>query len=588
MKSNMRQSKKKREKDLSIIFIIHKGERNIKLKIERVRQLFNKIGSSYEIILIYDEPNDKIFNRLKGLTAHLPDVVAIQNRIPLPAGWAIKDALRYVSGKYVVFYDYRHEVLLKDLRRLLQRLEKKNLDLIVGYQKDIERIFHYSWIHKLIRRGYFFIIDLLFGPVNKEILPNVEIFKAPVLENVLAKIVAKTHVLGLETLLVTNHLGYKIDSLPIELGTGEQYRQRVSLKGIYHALIEILALYYRLKILKYYDREQILPHHYPPASIIIPAKEKDRYLEECVNACQQLDYPDFEIIVLPDKKIKLPDKKIKIIPTGNIAPPEKRDIGIENAQGEIVAFLDSDAFPLNQWLKYGVRYFGDNEIGAVCGPAVTPRSDNLWQSASGIIFSSFIVAGNCKFRYAPMPHREVKDYPSCNLLVRKSVLDEIGGFNTRFYPGDDTLLCSKITKRAKKKIIYDPDVIIYHHRRPLLFRHFKQLAGYALHRGYFVRKFPQTSRRLPYFLPSLLLIAILLLGLSAIFFPFMRLYCLSFFGLYGALVFLTAFKTMNYRLIPLVFFGIIATHLTYAIYFIKGLITRKMPEEEGDKKAVRG
>lgn len=578
----MRQIRKKREKDLSIIFTIPKGKTNIKPKIERVRQLFNKIGYSYEIILIYNESNDEVFKRWKRFTSHLPDVVAIQNKILLPIGWAIKDALRYVSGKYVIFYDYQHELLLKDLKRLLQRLKERDLDLIIGYKKDIERIFHYTWIHKLLRRSYYFIIDLLFGPVYKDILPNTEIFKAIVLQNVLAKIVAKTHVLGLETLVVAGHLGYKIDSLLIELTTDGQYRQRVSPGGIYKALIEILAIYYRLKILKYYDREQILPHHYPSVSIIIPVKEKDGYLEECISVCQQLDYLDYEIIILPDKKFQWEGaQEIKIIPTGNISPPEKRDIGIANARGEIIAFLDSDAFPLSHWLKYGMRYFGDSKIGAVGGPATTPPSDNLWQRASGTIFSSFIVGGNCKFRYIPMPHREVEDYPSCNLLVRKSVLEEIEGFNTRFYPGDDTLLCFKITQNAKKKIIYDPDVIVFHHRRPLFFKHFRQLAGYALHRGYFVRKFPQTSRRLSYFLPSLLLIAVLLLSLSAIFFPFMRLYCLSFFGLYGALVFLTAFKTMNYRLIPLVFFGIIATHLTYAIYFIKGLITRKMAEEKG-------
>lgn len=572
---------KKKEKEVSLIFIIHKGEKNIKPKIEKVRRLFKKTGSSYEIILIYNEGNDKVFQKLKRFTSHLPDVVVIQNRIPLSAGWAIKDAVRYVSGKYVIFYDYRYELLLKDLRRLLQRLEKRTLDLIVGYKKDTERIFHYSWIHRLLRKSYFFIIDLLFGPVNKDILPNVKIFKTPVLESVLAKIVAKVHVLGLELLVVANHLGYKVESLPIELRTDEQCRQRVSLRGIRYALLEILALYYRLRILKYYDREQTLPHDYPPVSIVIPVKARDRYLEECLTACQQLDYPDYEIIVLPDRKFKWQSRReIKIIPTGDIAPPEKRDIGIENARGKIIAFLDSDAYPLSQWLKYGVRYFGDHEIGAVGGPAITPPTDNFWQRASGTIFSSFIVGGNSKFRYAPMPHREVEDYPSCNLLVRRSILKKIEGFNTRLYPGDDTLLCFKITQKAKKKIIYDPDVVVFHHRRPLFFKHFRQLAGYALHRGYFVRKFPQTSCQLSYFLPSLFLITAFFLSLTAIFFPFMRLYWLSFFTLYGALVFLTAFKTMNYKLISIVFLGIIATHITYGLYFIAGLVSQKMPEEK--------
>ena len=584
----MQQTNNKNRKKLSIVFIIHKGEKNIKPRVERIRRLFRKIGYSYEIILIYNEGNDKVFQKLQKFTSRLSDVVAIQNRIPLSAGWAIKDALKYISGKYVIFYDYRCGLLWEDLKRLLQRLEGKNLDLVIGYKRATKKIFHYSWIHKLLRRTYFFIIDLVFGPVDKDIVPSVKIFKSSVLENLLARIVNKAYVLGLELLVVAKHLGYRVESLPIELGVVKKYRQRVSFRGIYYALLEILALYYRLKILKYYDREQTLPQDYPSVSIVIPVKERDRYLEECVAACQQLDYPDYEIIVLPDREFKWrSNHDIKIIPTGNILPPEKRDIGIENARGDIIAFLDSDAYPLSQWLKYAVRYFGDREIAAVGGPATTPPTDNFWQLASGTIFSSFIVGGNCKFRYAPMPHREVEDYPSCNLLVRKSVLEKIKGFNTNFYPGDDTLLCFKITQQTKKKIIYDPDVIVFHHRRPLLFKHFRQLASYALHRGYFVRRFPQTSCRLSYFLPSLFLITALFLSLTAIFFPFMRLYCLSFFTLYGALVFLTVLKTMDYKLIPVIFLGIIATHVTYGLYFIAGLVSQKMPEER-EVKVERG
>ena len=575
---------KVKRKDISCPFVISTLQKNLLQRLERVEKLLEDSNCFYEIVIIDNMNTKRSHERLKEIDSTLKSAVTILHQRPLPEAWAIKEALRYTSGNYVMFYDYNYDLGLRDLNHLLQQMEKENLDLISGYKRGTEKLFHYSWVHKLVREFYFLVIDLLFGPVNKDIPPNVKIFKAPVLENLLARIVTKTYVFGLELLVVANHLGYRVKSLPIDLEAVEKYRHRISLKRIYYALLEILAIYYRLKILKYYDREQALPQDYPPVSVIIPVKERNRYLKECITACQQLNYPDFEIIVLPDKKFKLPDKNVKIIPTGNLSPPEKRDIGIENARGKIIAFLDSDAFPLSQWLKYGVRYFGDNAIGAVGGPAITPPSDTFWPRVSGIIFSSFIVGGNCKFRYWPMPHREVEDYPSCNLLVRSSVLKKIGGFNTVFYPGDDTILCSKIIHKAKKKIIYDPDVLVFHHRRPLFFKHFRQLAGYALHRGYFVRKFPQTSRKIPYFLPSVFVITVLVMGSLTAFLPFIRPYYVTFLAIYGLLVLSTAIKTMNYKQIPVVFLGIIATHITYGLWFIKGLVARKMPEDTSGKK----
>ena len=87
------------------------------------------------------------------------------------------------------------------------------------------------------------------------------------------------------------------------------------------------------------------------------------------------------------------------------------------------------------------------------------------------------------------------------LFVRKSVLDSIGGYRTDFWPGEDTLLCKDIVDNWKR-IVYDPWVVVYHHRRPLFLPHLRQLGRYAFHRGYFCKRFPSNSLKLSYFVPS--------------------------------------------------------------------------------------
>ena len=115
-----------------------------------------------------------------------------------------------------------------------------------------------------------------------------------------------------------------------------------------------------------------------------------------------------------------------------------------HAKGEILAFLDDDAYPVKDWLKNAVKNFSDPQVAAVGGPAVTPEEDSDLQKTSGLIYSSVLVSGNFTYRYIPGKRQEVEDYPSCNFLVRKSVMQELGGFNTNFWPGEDTKLLSLI------------------------------------------------------------------------------------------------------------------------------------------------
>ena len=323
-------------------------------------------------------------------------------------------------------------------------------------------------------------------------------------------------------------------------------------------------------------------------SIIIAVKTWQKNLEECVRKCLKLDYPGFEILILPDKEGTVPARAIdnlskgtvpiRIIPTGVVNPPQKRDMAIPLAKGEILAFIDDDAYPANDWLKNASKNFIDPEVAAVGGPAVTPAYDSLRQKASGLVYSSLLVSGQYSYRYLPKPRKEVDDYPSCNFLVRKSIMQELGGFDTNFWPGEDTKLCLDITKKLGKKIIYDPQVLVYHHRRPLFTPHLKQIASYALHRGYFVKKYSQTSLRLAYFIPTLFLSALIIGAvLSLISVPFRMIY-LSGLSLYLFLVFISSiFKDL--RLIPLVFLGIISTHLTYGFWFLKGLLSLRLKEE---------
>ena len=138
-----------------------------------------------------------------------------------------------------------------------------------------------------------------------------------------------------------------------------------------------------------------------PVSIIIPVKEINNYVRESIPHILKLDYNDFEIIILTDTSDKEIFPKARIIAKGPVGPAEKRDIGARHAKGEILVFLDDDAYPLPDWLKNAVKHFEDNNIAAVGGPAVTPPDDTFYQRISGAVFLSRISGGNPE-RYWPI------------------------------------------------------------------------------------------------------------------------------------------------------------------------------------------
>lgn len=321
----------------------------------------------------------------------------------------------------------------------------------------------------------------------------------------------------------------------------------------------------------------------PKVSIIIPVIRINDYVHESMGYILALDYPAFEVLIFPDEKDKVHSwPKTRIIPSGKVGPAEKRDLALKYATGKILAFLDDDAYPRTDWLKKMVHCFRDGEVGAVGGAAITPESNGVLQKVSGAVFESYIGGGFARNRYMCIgDHCESDDWPTVNLLVWKDVFKEVGGFDSAFWPGEDTKLCLDIIN-AGYKILYDPEGVVYHHRRSDLLKHFKQIGNYALHRGHFAKIYPKTSLKFGYFMPTLFDIYLIFVIWILFVIPHSGFVILAliplfiyFLGLFidGALI------TWRWRnplvgllTVPMIFL----THVWYGIRFVQGLIVRKL------------
>lgn len=321
----------------------------------------------------------------------------------------------------------------------------------------------------------------------------------------------------------------------------------------------------------------------PKVSIIIPVKRINDYIHESMDYILNLDYPSLEVLIFPDERDRVHSwPKTRIIASGKVGPAEKRDLALKYASGKILAFLDDDAYPEPDWLKKMVPLFRDEKVAAVGGPAITPDSDGVLQKVSGAIFESYVGGGFTRNRYLPIGKRkEEVDWPTVNLLVWREAFAEVGGFNCNYWPGEDTKLCLDLLE-AGYKIIYNPKGIVYHHRRSDLWKHFKQIGSYALHRGYFAKIYPKTSLKIGYFVPTLfvlylLFIILILFRISNFEFRILASIPLAVYAL--GLIIDAITISIRWRnplvgliTIPMIFF----THIWYGIRFVQGLIVPRL------------
>ena len=319
-------------------------------------------------------------------------------------------------------------------------------------------------------------------------------------------------------------------------------------------------------------------------SIIIPVQKINDYIEETCGKLKNQTFKNFETIIFPDElppdHLELETKlKAKIIATGAVSPARKRDLALKHAKGKILAFTDDDAFPEKDWLKIAKEHLKAPEVAAIGGPQLTPPDDSFWQKVSGAMFISPL-SGSAIIRYWPGKLvREVDDWPTVNFFIKKEDFLQIGGFDNHFWPGEDTKLCLDVIKKLKKKILYIPNLKVYHHRRSGLSKHLKQTGGYGLHRGHFAKILPETSFKLIYFIPSLFVLFVLGGIVGSFFSEMIRLVFLMGMIIYLTAVFISTMmiwnKTRSLMISLATIPYLISFHFWYGVRFIQGFVFTK-------------
>lgn len=196
-------------------------------------------------------------------------------------------------------------------------------------------------------------------------------------------------------------------------------------------------------------------------SIIIPALNEESLIGKCLNsviASAKAANNNVEIIVVDNGSVDR-TSQIALSYPGVIVYEElqrgtnyARQCGYLKATGELIANVDADSILPVNWINYAILSFNnDKNMMAMSGPYVFYDFSNYWQILSKIFFYlayPIYVISNKYFNSGAVM--------GGNLVVRKSVLDKIGGYNTDmvFY-GDDTDTAQRLSKIGRVNFDYN-------------------------------------------------------------------------------------------------------------------------------------
>jgi GT2 family glycosyltransferase len=227
---------------------------------------------------------------------------------------------------------------------------------------------------------------------------------------------------------------------------------------------------------------------FPRISVVVCSYNGSRTIRDTLEGLARVDYPDFEVIVVDDGSTDrvsaiASEYDVRLIRTENRGLSNARNTGCEAATGEIVAYVDDDAWPDPDWLRFLAIAYRRGDLVGVGGPNLPPPGD-------GPIADCVANAPGGPV-HVLLDDRLAEHIPGCNMSFRRTALLAVGGFDPTYrVAGDDVDLCWRLQERGGL-IGFAPAAVVWHHRRNSVRTYWKQQKGYGKAEALLERKWPE-------------------------------------------------------------------------------------------------
>jgi len=231
---------------------------------------------------------------------------------------------------------------------------------------------------------------------------------------------------------------------------------------------------------------------WPRISVVVCTYNGRRTIRNCLEGLMAMAYPNYEVVVVNDGSTddtpaivgEFPVRRIDI---DNGGLSNARNVGMREATGEIVAYIDDDVRPDPHWLYYVAHAFMTTEHVGIGGPNIPPPEDGF--------------VAQCVAKAPGGPNHvlwsdgDAEHIPGCNMAFRREALAEINGFDTRFrIAGDDVDLCWRLQANGGS-LGFHAGAAVLHHRRNDVGGYLRQQRNYGKAEAMLEAKWPHKHNR---------------------------------------------------------------------------------------------
>jgi glycosyltransferase involved in cell wall biosynthesis len=427
--------------------------------VENIRTIRERVAEGldapFELIVVSDGSIDATEDELLASSGQGDFRVFHYDR-NLGKGYAVKLGALEARGSWVGFIDADLDLDPRGLAEFVRVAEEQELDFAIGSKRHPDSAVHYppsrvaaSWLFQQAVR-------LLFRLDVKDTQVGLKVFSRDVADQVLPFLLVKRFAFDIELLAVGRAFGFeRVGELPVQLDyrfTGSGVRSRAVLR----ALIDTAAIFYRLRILRYYQRRRALTgaygwtrprEHLPTVSVIIAPGAHFR----------ERDYPAIETI-------HLDAWSTAAIQAAALA-----------AGGDVLGVLEPGARAAANWISATVPFFARDEVGCVVNPKIAPLHGSVRARAAAAIAESRL-GGLVYFRYTPGNVRFVDDFPTASFVVRRRPFLALPGATL---PEE----VPRALATAGEGVLYTPESVIVVDPPPLFRPHLARVIRHGHERG---------------------------------------------------------------------------------------------------------
>lgn len=213
-----------------------------------------------------------------------------------------------------------------------------------------------------------------------------------------------------------------------------------------------------------------MKQNYPKVSIVFPNYNGGKEPIECLNSLKKLNYPHerIEIIVVDNNSIDGSDSdirkhfpKVKLIKNNqNVGFARAINQGLKLSTGKYIFITNDDAAFEKKSLKIAIDYLQEHSEVGIIGGKIFYKNNPKKICSSGYVMNKW--TGDVHIAPNPNKIKEPDWVQGCAIVTSKKILEKVGFLDPNYFLSfDDFDLCLRV-KRLGKKVVYLPEVIVYH------------------------------------------------------------------------------------------------------------------------------